>query len=257
MLHEGHEIDGATPGQIQAEYDRSPAPDSLCFVTGNMLNPSADAGDVDSTTTLTSPAFDATGLATPTIGVWLWFYSQFRSPDDYLAIAMSNNGTTWVPVDTLRGIHNHWEEHDYAVANYVTPTNQVRIRFTAVDDGEPSVVEAGVDDVTLFEGASTPVGVLQGEVPPALGFRTAWPNPASTSVHFVLALPREGDVDVAVHDVSGRRVRVLHHGPAPAGTLTLSWNGNDDRGNRAAAGIYLVRARTADGSANVRVARVE
>ena len=62
-------------------------------------------------------------MTTPTIGVWMWFYSQFRHPDDYAAVLISNNnGTTWVPMDTLRGLRNHWAEYDYAVANYVTNT---------------------------------------------------------------------------------------------------------------------------------------
>ncbi|MBE0566737.1 MAG: flagellar hook assembly protein FlgD, partial [Krumholzibacteria bacterium] len=36
-------------------------------------------------------------------------------------------------------------------------------------------------------------------------------------------------------------------GALPAGTHEVSWDGRDERGGRAASGIYLVRLTTADG----------
>ncbi len=259
-LHDDHEGNGATLGQVQPNLDRSPSPDSLCFVTGNNTGQPSyiiDGADVDSVTTLTSAAYDLTGMTTPMIGVWMWFYSQFRHPDDYLAVLISgDNGTTWTPVDTLRGIRNHWAEYDYPVASYVTPTSQVRLRFVAVDGGEASVVEAAVDDVVAYDGATVPVGVLEGASPPALQFKAVWPNPARDDVRFVLALPRAGRVEVDVMDVAGRRVRALHRGVARAGTLTLRWDGGDDRGQLAPAGLYFVRARAGGSVTQSRFVRV-
>jgi hypothetical protein len=44
----GHEGMGAFAGQVQPEFDRSPAPDSTCWVTGQGTNPLAiDEADVD------------------------------------------------------------------------------------------------------------------------------------------------------------------------------------------------------------------
>lgn len=243
-LHDDYEGSGATFGPAQPDLDRSPSPDSLCFVTGNSGSFSIDAADVDSTTTLTSAVYDLTGMTTPTISVWMWFYSQFRHPDDYMAVLISNNnGTTWVPLDTLRGTRNHWAEYSYAVANYVVPTNQVRLRFVAVDGGENSVVECAVDDVVVYDGATVPLGVLEGEFRAALQFRAAWPNPSAGNVQFVLANPSAGFVEVDVIDVSGRHVRTLHRGPARAGTLTLQWDGAGEGRQVAPAGIYFVRAQ--------------
>ena len=98
-----------------------------------------------------------------------------------MAVLISgDNGATWVPADTLRGMHNHWEELDIPVATYVTPSTQVRLRFIAADFGEPSVVEAAVDDITTFDGAAAPLGVISGTAPVRLGFRSVWPNPSAT-----------------------------------------------------------------------------
>ncbi|MFN8589447.1 MAG: LamG-like jellyroll fold domain-containing protein [Candidatus Eisenbacteria bacterium] len=46
----------------------------------------------------------------------------------------------------------------------------------------------------------------------------------------------------AVYDLQGRRVRVLHAGPAPAGAGRLAWDLRDDGGVRVAPGVYLLRA---------------
>ena len=257
-LHGGHEAEGATPGQVQPEYDRSPAPDSMCFVTGNAgVGAGIDVADVDSSTTLTSPAYNLTGMVDPTFGVWLWFYSQFRSPDDFLAIQISNdNGTSWVPVDTLRGIHNHWEEHEIHVTDFVPASMLMKLRFVAVDDGVQSVVEGAIDDLTTYDAATTPVGVISGAGPVRLSFRRVWPNPARERTNFVLALPASGPADVDVLDIAGRHVRTLHRGRASAGTLTLQWDGADGAGHRAAAGLYFARARTPQGTTETRFVRM-
>jgi len=72
------------------------------------------------------------------------------------------------------------------------------------------------------------------------------PNPflGSSTVEFTLGRAR--DVELGVFDLSGRRVRELHRGPLPEGPHRIEWNGRDDRGRRAAAGIYFVRFETAE-----------
>jgi len=257
-FHEGHEGEGATSGPVQPDKDRSPSPDSTCFFTGQGANPSAiDEADLDNgRTTLTSPALNATGMVTPTIGVWLWFYSQFRDRNDWLALQISgNNGVSWTAVDTLRGIHNHWEHRAIPVAAYVTPGTQVRVRFVAADFGENSVVEAAVDDVTLYDASLPALAVGDGALHP-LAFRRAWPNPTSGEVTLVIDLPGTVFTDVQILDISGRRVRTLHHGMTPGGMLSLQWNGLDDAGRSTAAGLYFARATTRDGAAQTRIVRV-
>jgi choice-of-anchor B domain-containing protein len=257
LLHEGHEAEGATPGQVQPDTDRSPDPDSLCFVTGNAPgNAAIDAADIDAgRTTLTSPAYNTLNMSIPTIGVWVWFYSQFRSDDDWLAVSISgDNGVNWVPVETLRGIHNHWEEIAIPVANYVTPSSQVRVRFVAADLGAGSVVEAGIDDISVYDAATGSLGI-PGEGDRTLEFRAPWPNPSTDGVHLSLGLPGRGAVDVEIVDIAGRRVRTLFHGSA-TGVLALRWDGTDEAGSPTPAGVYFARARTDFGGTVVRFARI-
>jgi hypothetical protein len=255
-----HEDIGAimAPGTVQPETDRSPAPGTMCFVTGQGTTTNQDDQDVDAgTTSLTSPAFDLTGMAEPTIGYWRWFYGA-SPPDDWLAVLISNDdGANWTPVDTTRGLVNAWVERTIDVAAYVTPTNHVRVRFVAADLGAASIVEAAIDDIITFDAATPPVSIPPPTVPVRFAFRAPWPNPSRAAVGLALDVPRAGAVEVEVLDLAGRRVRTLHHGPSEAGVLRMRWDGADDSGHAVSAGLYFVRASAGDTVAEARVVRVK
>ncbi len=70
-----------------------------------------------------------------------------------------------------------------------------------------------------------------------------WPNPAASVTRVRLELPSPGAVVLEVFDVAGRHVRTLRRGELPAGTHEVEWDLRDDRGARAAAGLYFVRTR--------------
>ena len=258
-----HEEPASTSwGNAQPYTDHSPGAGTKCFVTGQGTNSAnADQADVDNgVTTLTSPPLDLSGLARPTIGYWRWFYSWSGDtgqpdPSDRLIVLISNdNGVSWVPVDTTRGAANHWNERAIRVADFVTPTAQVRLRFIAGDLGDPSIVEAAVDDIMTYDAAEV-VGVPPA-MPRRFGFRAPWPNPASGAVTIVLDVPAPGTAEVELFDPAGRRVRTLYRGPARQGPLELRWDGADALGRPAAAGLYFARARSGRSEAFTRFARL-
>lgn len=78
---------------------------------------------------------------------------------------------------------------------------------------------------------ATPVALVVG----------ASPNPFSRGTRISYALPRAGEVSLAVHDAAGRPVRSLASGRLEPGRHTASWDGRDDNGSRVAAGVYLYR----------------
>lgn len=77
---------------------------------------------------------------------------------------------------------------------------------------------------------------------PRLALAAPAPNPSRGQVTLVLDLGGASDVDVAIYDAAGRLVRTLHAGPVGGPRMTLAWNGLDERGRRAGAGVYFVRA---------------
>ena len=74
----------------------------------------------------------------------------------------------------------------------------------------------------------------------------AWPNPFRERVSIGFELPNPTQVDVAIYDARGRRVRGLRRGEGAAGWNTLSWEGRDDRGRVVPSGVYFYRVVAGD-----------
>ena len=62
---------------------------------------------------------------------------------------------------------------------------------------------------------------------------------------------RSGRVQVAIYDVTGRRVRQLADRVFPAGEHSLSWDGTDDGGQKVARGVYFVRSSARSGAGRI------
>jgi hypothetical protein len=67
---------------------------------------------------------------------------------------------------------------------------------------------------------------------------SAYPNPFNAAVAISLSLPREGNLNLAIYDIAGRRVKTLYDGAA-AGNLRLIWDGTGDRGEPISSGAYF------------------
>jgi flagellar hook assembly protein FlgD len=81
-----------------------------------------------------------------------------------------------------------------------------------------------------------------GDAPAAIAFGLrAHPNPARGAATIAFDLPRAGDVELALYDLAGRRVRTLARGALPGGRHQVAWDGRDDRGRNVAPGVYLCR----------------
>ena len=246
--HEGHGVEGdPLLGQSQPEDDRTPPPGTQCYVTGQGTNPAdLTEADVDGgRTSLTSPRLDATGLSEPTIGFWRWFATNTPGdPNDWFQVLLSNDdGVSWTLVSTLTGRHPHWEEQDVRVADWVTPSDRMRVRFVAGDYSGSSIVEAAVDELTLFDGTTLAGGGEPPLVPTHFALSAPTPNPAVGSVSLGLELPTAGELSLDVLDVQGRLVRVLHRGTMVAGAHVFAWDGASEHGTASRAGLYFVRAR--------------
>jgi probable HAF family extracellular repeat protein len=78
------------------------------------------------------------------------------------------------------------------------------------------------------------------------------PNPFNPSTSFSLSLAQGGPVNLAVYDIRGALVKVLSDGALTAGDHTFTWDGRNDQGQSVSSGVYLARARSADGETQVR-----
>lgn len=145
-------------GTAAAPEDDHTSTGTLCFVTGQgTVGGAVGEADVDNgRTTLVSPTLDLTGGGT--ISYWRWYDNDsgaLPNTEEFRVDISNNNGTSWVNVETVGptgpDTTGGWIQHSFDVSTFVTPTNQVRVRFVAEDlvANGGSIVEAGVDDFTV------------------------------------------------------------------------------------------------------------
>jgi hypothetical protein len=67
------------------------------------------------------------------------------------------------------------------------------------------------------------------------------PNPFRWITSVTVELPEPRAIEAKIHDSTGRVVRHIDAGLAPAGRHSIVWDGRDDEGRRASSGIYLHR----------------
>jgi len=72
------------------------------------------------------------------------------------------------------------------------------------------------------------------------------PNPFNPRTEITFALPKAQPVSLRVYDLTGKVVRTLASGEFPAGTHSVVWQGENDRGAQVASGVYFYRLSTAE-----------
>jgi len=143
------------------------------------------------------------------------------------------------------------------IASVLTPTAQMKLRFIACDTGSETLVEGGVDDVWIHGplpgGAGVPEGETLARVP---GLRPSRPNPLTEQATVSFILEAAGPVTLSIVDAAGRRVRDLARGRLEAGEHAYAWDGRDDGGRPAAAGIYFARLQWSGGTQSRPIVRM-
>lgn len=67
------------------------------------------------------------------------------------------------------------------------------------------------------------------------------PNPFNPETLLRFELPQELDIRLAVYDIRGRTVRLIHAGALPAGSHSYHWDGKNNRGQNVPSGVYYAR----------------
>jgi hypothetical protein len=99
---------------------------------------------------------------------------------------------------------------------------------------------------TGYAGTPIPAGteVEAPVLPRALELALPAPNPARGGTRLWYGVPADragGLLELAIYDLSGRRVRTLQSGRAEPGSHSASWDLRDESGTPARAGIYFAR----------------
>ena len=141
-----------------------------------------------------------------------------------------------------------WHRYNLGIPAAVMVTEMKTLSLRYWDDGGFYIV-AGTFGRSIWKRnilLSDPTGAAAD--PPRLTtlvIRNAAPNPfnARTTIAFDLAV--SATVDAGIYDLAGKRVRHVLDEGRPAGANRVGWDGLDDLGRAAPAGVYLVKIEAA------------
>jgi hypothetical protein len=265
-MHGGEEVGGWTVGDFDDDAFRGiweqvdpvgtesqPEDDhsnygTMCWITGQATVGGANGeSDVDGgKTTLFTPVFNVAGATELTLSYWKWYSNNLGpNPDsDYWDVSLSNDGgATWFPWEHNTNSTNAWVQVNVNLLSYFAEPDQVQIRFVASDEGDGSVVEAGIDDLVIKATFSS-TDVLGNAVSAVVMMGQNYPNPFNPTTEISFTLASRGPASLMVYDTQGRLVRTLADGVMIEGDHRVTWNGTDNSGAPVASGVYLYRLLT-------------
>jgi len=134
-----------------------------------------------------------------------------------------------------------------AVTEGVSPVTDV-ITYLAAADGS-YYEDVTITATTIIVG--DPTSAVQ-DLPGLQQDLRLYPNPFNPRTEISFDLARSGWIELAVYDIRGRQVVVLHQGTAPAGPFTGTWDGLDSLGLAQPGGVYLFKLATPAGPSGIK-----
>jgi hypothetical protein len=235
----------------QPEDDHTLDPGVYCFVTGQhpLGDPNNGANDVDhGRTSVQTPSYDLSSYTNPVVEYYRWFTTNRNIDDTFFVYISGDGGSNWIPLERLIFIENFWKRSRFLVNQVLSQTTDVRLRFVAADEGANSLVEGAVDDLTLYSFEITGVS-NETPVPGRFGLEQNYPNPFNGSTMILFDLPHRADAEIRIYDLAGRLVFTRNFSDLDAGSHSLVWNGKAYDGKPLSTGLYFMRLRSGDLSA--------
>jgi hypothetical protein len=210
------------------------------------------------------------------------------APDAGVSVSIADQGAvvwsgyTKNDVDLGGGMLGSPDDYDILLATFTSGGGHLwstRLGGTAWDEVNQSIVDpAGnilltgfFEDVTNLGGSTLSVGggrtaflakyedVIIGVPSPdpaaisGLTLHPVSPNPSRLGAATWLEVDAATSARVGIFDVNGRQVRALVDRIFPAGIHPVTWDGRDEQGSRAPAGVYFLRTTWADGTASRKI----
>ena len=142
-------VDGV--GQPSNPEDDTSEPGTVCWVTGNgELTGKKDENnnDVDGgAAMLLSPPFGVPNILSMSLAYDRWYYDNSSGGDQFRSEFSNDGGLNWIQIELVLNSTAGWGTHDVDLMALAPASDDMRLRFVALDGAEDTAVEAAVDEV--------------------------------------------------------------------------------------------------------------
>ena len=196
-----------------------------------------------------------------------------------IAIAVSNdNGDTWSEPLKLNGNPTDVSEEDYVggyvealdgmIPSFVYPSETVEdieeiegelwgtVHFLFLDDNTygSEIIDSAPATGGMMKYMSLRLnfgpgsGANDGNTSsvPAVSTLSNYPNPFNPTTTINYTTKVAGNVNVGVYNIKGQLVKTLVNKYQTADAHSVTWNGNDENGNKSVSGVYFYKLSTND-----------
>lgn len=159
--------------------------------------------------------------------------------------ALDSFGRSW---NCSNGGGGGWFRDEY----YDVPVPVAQIEFWMHDKLITMDNELWIKMGAFWTAFPWPASSVEDPPPQSAGAKS-FPNPAPGACRIVFTLPAAGPVSVRLFDAGGRLVRRLIEAPLPVGEYGPTWDGKEDSGVDAAAGVYFFKVSALSGESSGRI----
>ena len=123
-----------------------------CYLTANRPgNSDVDGGP----TYLISPTLDLSQTSDPILSYARWWFNDEQDGDPFDVEISNDDGGSWTLIERVTNIPPGWVERTLHINDYITPTSQMKIRFSAMDNPNNSIDEGGIDAFSVIPEPSS------------------------------------------------------------------------------------------------------
>ncbi len=160
---------------------------------------------------------------------------------DQLEIGLSNGSTnpddfTLISGDTPLDLPVYWDYYEYPLNDYYDQL--IRIGFHCVSEQTFFMM---LDDIEV-SGVITE-DYNQYTIPHTTKLLNNYPNPFNPETTISFDLKERRDVVIDIYNIRGQKINRIVDGSYNAGTHSVLWNGDDNKGDKVSSGVYFYKLK--------------
>ena len=216
----------------------------------NEYSPCIDAGTLDLPSGVELPAYDLAGnprVMGSAIDMGAYEYPDIAAP---VNLQIDNATLSWQMPEGFAAsgyniyLNGIFQTYVSSLVNYyIFPLLQTGVSYTA---GVSAVYGNQETAIIPLQFVYQPVNIDDDEsnILPVYEYQlTNYPNPFNPGTTFSFNLPQKGNVELAVYNIKGQKVKSILSAQLNKGEFTVSWNGKDESGKQIASGEYIARLK--------------